>query len=79
MGLLDESEYHQHYHRADPASRPSYIVTQDDGSLKTVMNLSLLETRLERVFYKSLHKMERRQSRRRSELDPPPRGSHDLQ
>jgi len=42
------------------------------------MNLSLLETRLERLFYKSIHEIERRQSRRPSEFDPPPTGDYQL-
>ena len=76
MAELNESAYHHHYNRADPASRPGYIVTRDSGSDATLMNLSLLESRLDRLFYGALHELERRQARRAGLPLPPPITGH---
>ena len=52
--------------------RPSYIATCDGDGMKTIQYLSLLESRLERAFYRALHELERHQARRAGESVPPP-------
>ena len=55
-----------------PELRPSYITCCDAASFPTLQNLSLLETRLERSFYRALHELERRQALRAGLFVPPP-------
>jgi hypothetical protein len=55
-----------------PELRPSFIACCDADGFPTLKNFSLLESRLERSFYRALHELERRQALRAGFFVPPP-------
>ncbi len=65
-------EHNQRFQALPPEFRASFIACCDIDGFPTLQNLSLLETRLERSFYRALHELERRQALRAGFFVPPP-------
>ena len=64
-----EEDIEDEYEHLDAAGRLAYIVYRDSGSGSARENLSRIEARLERSFYKALHELQRLRAGRPQKLE----------
>jgi hypothetical protein len=59
------------YHELDPGDRQAIVADRDAQGPNTLANLSRLEARIERSFYRALHELQRLRAQRPAEVEKP--------